>query len=165
MAEEAATQEGKRLKIRTVLDTLPRETKLKGDPFLMVGLSGVEGFSIPYSYTATLWRPVDKPYVDPGDLINTPATIFVKVDRKVETGALTTGDQTFVSDHVVSEDVAYVRRCGVIETFQYDGFAKLEDQSTKISLVDVLFDQYTATIVPAFKILDHETAYRVFEDK
>ena len=90
--EEGATQEGKRLKISTVLDTLPREKQLKGDPFLMVGLSGLEGFSLPYSYNATLWRARDKPYVDPGDLINTPATIFVKLDRKVETGVINTGD-------------------------------------------------------------------------
>ncbi len=165
MADEpAATQEGKRLKIRTVLDTDPDERKLKGDPLLMVGLSGVEGFSIPYSYTVTLWRARDKPYIDPRDLINTPATILVKIDKIVETEVFNPGDHS-TTFHADPDEVAYVRRCGVIETFQYDGFAKLEDQSTKISLVDVLFDQYTATIVPAFKMLDLETAYRVFEDK
>ena len=121
MADEpAATQEGKRLKIQTVLDTDAGERKLEGDPLLMVGLSGVEGFSIPYSYTVTLWRARDKPFIDPADLINTPATIFIKTDKIVETEVFNPSDHstTFRAD---PDEVAYVRRCGVIETFQYDG--------------------------------------------
>ena len=48
-------------------------------PFLLAMVQGSEGISLPFSYDVTMYRSEDLPEVDPRDMINTPATIGIRV--------------------------------------------------------------------------------------
>src|SRR5260370_41346725 len=75
-----------RLKIHTVLDSLPSEKQLPGDPLLLLWAKGTEDFSKPFSYNVKVWRSKDRPRLSPADLINTPVSISVKVVKILKVG-------------------------------------------------------------------------------
>ncbi len=130
------TQDGKFLKIETVLDTL--EKGGKGDALLLVKVDGKEGVSMPFYYDATLYRDSTKPEIDPRTMLNTPATLFFKY---------------------AGNDPPYVCRRGVIASFTR------RDPDNKVDVREQdFFVKYTARIVPAFAMMDYEVRFRVFEN-
>ena len=103
--------------------------------FLLVMVNGTEGVSIPYSYDVTLFRPKTKPDINPKLIINTVATIRI--------------------DTSDPKNLVRFFRTGVFEHFEKAGTGTKNDD----------FRVYTGRIVPAFKMLDREVLFRVFENQ
>ncbi|HTZ72193.1 MAG TPA: phage late control D family protein, partial [Acetobacteraceae bacterium] len=123
------------LKIVTALGQ-QQETHDKG-PLLLAGVQGIEGISMPYSYDATLFQSLHSPDIDPSKLINTPAVFGMRGN----------GDD-------------YTYRCGIIQTFEKDSTNEQNwDDGWQTE-----FRAFKAHLVPAFKMLDYEMRYRVFEE-
>src|SRR5260370_26223601 len=160
MADEFPTQDDgdqnrKRIKINTVLDDV--EKGQQGDPLLVGAVNTKEWISRPFQYDVTMWRPVGKGRVSPPDMINTWARIGVKVVMKEFREELVFDDQNRHAPEpkiaLLRTDVSYVSRGGVFEAFHDDG------------QIDETFLQYSGTIAPAFKMMNLETGFRVFERK
>jgi uncharacterized protein involved in type VI secretion and phage assembly len=145
-------QTGRRLEIQTRL--LPTDPNI--DPLLLIWAKGSEEISQPYTYHVKMWRLVNRnnPPIPPGDMINTRCSIHFNIKATVKEDALDSGG-TVKQTHV--------RRCGVFETFNDEGFVL--GPPTKVLGTDFRIRQYSATIVPPFKMMAYETAYRVFENK
>jgi len=147
------TQTGKRLEIHTVLnDGTPLINAL-----LLIWVKGSEEVSQPYTYHVKMWRLVNntRPPIPPADMINTQASIHINFKQTLKDSP--------ILDHSEPEIRTHVRRCGVFETFNDEGLvlgttAEVEGEKFQIR-------QYSGTIVPAFKMMSYETAYRVFENK
>jgi uncharacterized protein involved in type VI secretion and phage assembly len=162
---EPLTQEGKRLKIDTVLngkDTDDKKTQT--DPLLLLSIEGTEEFSKPFSYGVKLWRSVlKKPFLDADalmKLVNTPVTVTITLHEFQEVG-------TFFEPGKVGQDISHgddkvirIERSGVFEDVKDEGFIHNEEGAAP----NLVF-QYSATIVPAFKMMNYETVFRVFENK
>src|SRR3954454_8036441 len=147
------TQTGKRLEIHTVLnDGTPLINAL-----LLIWVKGSEEVSQPYTYHVKMWRLVNntRPPIPPADMINTQASIHTNFKQTLKDNPN--------RDNAEPEIRTHVRRCGVFETFNDEGLvlgttAEVEGEKFQIR-------QYSGTIVPAFKMMSYETAYRVFENK
>jgi uncharacterized protein involved in type VI secretion and phage assembly len=156
MSEEFRSQANCRLKINTALDGKER---WGGDPLLLIAVAGEEWMSKPFEYTVTLWREIqpDEPgkpkgYVMPQDMINTKVMFGVRIEEWHEV-THTEGDPPEDKTETVLKGYSYAYRCGVFEKFNYEGF------------IGGRFMQYSATIVPVFKMMQYETCFRVFENK
>ena len=147
------TQTGKRLEIHTVLnDGTPLINAL-----LLIWVKGSEEVSQPYTYQVKMWRLVNntRPPIPPADMINTQVSIHINFKQTLKDNP--------ILDHSEPEIRTHVRRCGVFETFNDEGLVlgtTAEVQGEKFQI-----RQYSGTIVPAFKMMSYETAYRVFENK
>src|SRR5215208_1458469 len=147
------TQTGKRLEIHTVLnDGTPLINAL-----LLIWVKGSEEVSQPYTYHVKMWRLVNnsRPPIPPADMINTQTSIHINFKQTLKDDP--------IRDNTEPEIRTHVRRCGVFETFNDEGLVlgtTAEVQGEKFQI-----RQYSATIVPAFKMMSYETAYRVFENK
>jgi len=150
------SQEEKRLKIETVLKGGGTPG---GDPLLLVSIEGTEHFSKPFSYAVKMWRSPKKPAIDPAGLIKTPVTFSFKIAELTEDVERPFGQNKTVF-FKESEQITFVERSGIFETLRIEG--TLHDETGG---VDDNFVQYSGTIVPAFKMLEYETAFRVFEQK
>jgi uncharacterized protein involved in type VI secretion and phage assembly len=155
------TQARKRLEIHTVLND--------GDPnidaLLLIWAKGSEEVSQPYTYNVKMWRLVgsatrsplgsNRPPIPPADMINTQVAIHVNFKQIIADDP--------IADNKKPEIRSHVRRCGVFETFNDEGLVL----GTTATVLGQKFHirQYSATIVPAFKMMSYETAYRVFENK
>lgn len=170
MGDRTPVQKGRRLEIHTILDDTKDRSETPGaeyDPLCLVAAKGSEDVSAPYRYTVTMWRFVDVPEhppISPGDLINTPVEIRVNVKQRVDLGIGPKGFFQSMDTLAEPEINTWVRRCGVFETFNDEGVVLGEG--------DVTYDgkkyylrQYAGTIVPAFKMMDYETGFRIFENK
>jgi uncharacterized protein involved in type VI secretion and phage assembly len=147
------TQTGKRLEIHTVLnDGTPLISAL-----LLIWVKGSEEVSQPYTYQVKMWRLVNntRPPIPPADMINTQVSIHLNFKQTIK-------DDT-VHRKTEPEIRTHVRRCGVFETFNDEGLVL----GTQADVLGEKFHirQYSGTIVPAFKMMAYETAYRVFENK
>lgn len=144
-------QNGRFIKINTILDDDPDEKKLSaaqggGDPLLLFSVQGEEAISQPYSYTVTLLRDQDRHDLTDDKikkLIGSVARISIRLDVVIS------GD--------AEEDLQF-RRTGIIESFWRCGTQKKGTVSNDFYI-------YKATIVPPFKFLEHEVIYRIFENK
>jgi uncharacterized protein involved in type VI secretion and phage assembly len=145
-------QTGRRLEIQTRLPPTDPDT----DPLLLIWVKGSEEISQPYTYHVKMWRLVnrDNPPIPPGDMINTRASIHFNITETIKEDALD-------SEGTVKK--THVRRCGVFETFIDEGFVL--GPPTKTPGETFRIRQYSGTIVPPFKMMTYETAYRVFENK
>ncbi|MBV9785213.1 MAG: hypothetical protein JO264_15490 [Acidisphaera sp.] len=153
----------KRLAIHTALDGVEKTDDY--DPLLLVAIKGTEDVSAPYRYTVTMWRYVhipEHPPVPPADLIDTAVEVRVNLKETLEVGI--SGSASGYSTSKEKETSTYVRRCGVFETFNDEGFV-LGESAADVKGIKHYIRQYTGTIVPAFKMLDYETCFRVFEQK
>ena len=104
-----------------------------------------------------MWRLVNntRPPIPPADMINTQVSIHINFKQTLKDNP--------ILDHSEPEIRTHVRRCGVFETFNDEGLVlgtTAEVQGEKFQI-----RQYSGTIVPAFKMMSYETAYRVFENK
>ena len=147
------TQTGKRLEIHTVLnDGTPLINAL-----LLIWVKGSEEVSQPYTYQVKMWRLVNdtRPPIPPADMINTPASIHVNFKQTIKDDP--------IRDNAEPEIKTHVRRCGVFETFNDEGLVL----GTPAEVLSEKFNirQYSGTIVPAFRMMSYEAAYRVFENK
>lgn len=126
------------------------------DPLLLIWVKGSEEISQPYTYHVKMWRLVnrDNPPIPPGDMIDTRVSIHLNITATVKEDALDTKG-TVTRTHV--------RRCGVFETFNDEGLVL--GPPTKLPGKEFRIRQYSGTIVPPFKMMAYETAYRVFENK
>src|SRR4051812_36309310 len=135
MADEPTfKQTGKRLEIHTVLDGLEADPDI--DPLLLIWLKGSEEVSQPYTYSAKMWRLVNrqKPPLPPGDMINTRVELQIHLKETVKDDA----------DSDPSREIkSHVRRCGVFETFVDEGFVL--GPITKVLGTDFRIRQYSAT--------------------
>jgi uncharacterized protein involved in type VI secretion and phage assembly len=117
--------------------------KLTGDegPFLLASVVGSEGVSLPFSYILSVYRDPAAGQVDPKILLDKTATF----------GMLGKGLVSHADDR-------YIFRHGTIDRFEKTGMTNLPlgDQHD--------FLTYTMRLVPAFKMLDRESAYRTFEN-
>jgi uncharacterized protein involved in type VI secretion and phage assembly len=156
----------KRLAIHTALDR--PEDDVDFDPLVLVYVKGTEEISQPYSYGVKMWRLIDdvtRTPLTPGDMINTRVRIHINITQTMLEGILVP-NQTGVSKDAVGEPIhSQVRRCGVFETFNDEGTILGRREPVKIKGQEFRLRQYSATIVPAFKIMNYETTYRVFENK
>jgi uncharacterized protein involved in type VI secretion and phage assembly len=98
-------------------------------------VNGMEGISIPYSYDVILFRDKTKPDILPEKIINTVARIGINK------GQGNKPEEFF--------------RTGVFEHFEKAGTGTKNDT----------FRMYRGRIVPAFKLLDREVRFRVFENR
>jgi uncharacterized protein involved in type VI secretion and phage assembly len=134
-------QMGKRLRVITILDQ--QEKGQDGDPLLMSNLDGHEDISKPFRYELTLYRDPERSYVAPSRLVGT--LVHFGVRRSIDD----LGDNT-----------AYAYRTGVVEhsecTFLHQDVDKDHARSMD-------FWVYKLVVVPAFKMLEREVLYRVFE--
>lgn len=142
------TQNDRRLRIETQLNRIE-----KGDPLLLTFFHGVEQVSKPFAYDLIVLRPkksdggAELPPVRPTDLINTMARIDIKIAELSITRPL------LVPVPILSEKAySYIARYAIFETFKYEG---ANDE----------FRKYSATLVPAFKTMDQEVGFRIFENK
>jgi uncharacterized protein involved in type VI secretion and phage assembly len=104
-------------------------------PFLLAMVQGSEGISTPFVYDVTLYRPESLPEIQPSEMINTQASIGIRHD-----------------------DNKWIRRRGMISAMAKTGTTNVRYEAQNNFFV------YTARIVPAFKMLDSEVTFRVFED-
>jgi uncharacterized protein involved in type VI secretion and phage assembly len=120
------------------IDTVKGKQEHTGDagPFLLAMVQGSEGISMPFCYDVTMYRSEDLPEVDARDLINTSATLGFRVGS---------GD--------------WLYRQGMIQSMQKAGTTNVRHEAQTNYFV------YNARIVPAFKMLDNEVTFRVFEKK
>lgn len=134
------TQEFKRTKISTVLD---KEKQPDGDdPLLLTSVQCSEAFSTPYYMDVMMFAPRTLE-IDPQRMINTPATVSVRVEDR--SGRRQPGDFNFT----------YQKRKGVFQSFiRQDRFHRRIGRD---------FNVYAGRIVPSFLIMDQEVRYRIFE--
>ena len=160
----------RRIEIHTALDSLENSNN-KFDPLLLIYVKGTEEVSQPYSYNVKMWRLVDNKTrfpIPPGDMINTPAEIRINLKQKLEVGEASRTQDHFSDDDISTIDT-FVQRFGVFETFTDEGLV-LGESPIEVKLQPnedarpFRVRQYSATIVPAFKMLAYENTYRVFED-
>lgn len=165
MVDRTPVQKGKRLAVHTVLDGAPHGKNI--DPLLLVFVKGAEDVSQPYSYSVRMWRLIDNDELQPiapGDMINTPVAIDINLKETLEVGESSRFQQHIDESGVSGGTIeTFVRRWGVFETFNDDGLVLGENP--EIGGKTFRVQQYSATIVPAFKMMEYETTYRVFENK
>ena len=109
--------------------------KPSSEVFQLVMVNGTEGVSLPYSYDVTLFRRKSESDIFPNQIINTVATIRI--------------------DNSDQKKLVRFHRTGVFEHFEKAGTGTKNDD----------FRVYTGRIVPAFKMLDREVLFRVFENQ
>jgi uncharacterized protein involved in type VI secretion and phage assembly len=137
----AQTQENKRTKISTVLDS--HRTPGGDDPLLLGMVQCSEAFSAPYYMDVFMYadRSVN---INPKDIINTHATVSVRTE-----------DWTKDREQIPSFHFTYQQRKGVFQNFmRQDRFHRRVGRD---------FNTYAGRIVPAFMIMDQEVRYRIFE--
>ena len=174
----AITQTGKRLRIDTVLNGKDTDDKtVQTDPLLLLSVEGTEEFSKPFTYSVKLWRsPLKRPLLDAGalmKLINTPVTLTFTVTEFTEEGSFFQPGSIGFSNSVDDQRtrISNIERSGVFEDIKDEGFVHNEQGATTIGTIvnpgdaPNAFFQYSATIVPAFKMMAYETVFRVFENK
>jgi uncharacterized protein involved in type VI secretion and phage assembly len=128
------------------IDTILGQQQPTGDrgPLLLAAAQGVEGISTPYAYDVTMYHSLDAPDIDPQQLINTPVTIGMRGPSSV----------------LYQELDYYTYRRGIFQTFEKDETTEHpREQGFQKN-----FRVYKGRIVPAFKMLDFEIRYRVFEE-
>jgi uncharacterized protein involved in type VI secretion and phage assembly len=127
--------------MRTTLtiSTILGDQQVSGDqgPLLLSAVQGMEGISMPYAYDVTMFREIKDGDIDPGQMIGTRATIGMRAK---------TDSFTF--------------RRGIFQTFDKAGTNELNFERGLQNDYRV----YKARIVPAWKLLDFESRYRVFEN-
>jgi uncharacterized protein involved in type VI secretion and phage assembly len=129
-----------------LIDTVLGGQQTTGDrgPLLLAAVQGVEGISTPYTYDVTMYHSLDVADVDPQQLINTPVTIGMRGPSSV----------------VYQELNYYTYRRGIFQNFEKDETTQHQwEQGFQKN-----FRVYKGRIVSAFKMLDFETRYRVFEE-
>ena len=132
------SQEGRRIQLKTVLDT---DEFPGGEGHLVPGLvQGAESFSLPYSIDLTMYgeRSID---VAPANLINTPATVRIRVEDETEKPPFT-----------------YQVRKGIFQTFSLQPRIHFREPAHRD------LDVYFGRLVPAFLIMAQEVRNRVFEN-
>ncbi len=120
------------------IDTVLGNQKRRGDEgaLLLSSVQGMEGISMPYYYDVTLFHlPGPDGYIDPGDMIGTKATIYMR-----------------------GETSEYTARRGVFQTFDKAGTNEQPFMKQTNYLV------YKARIVPCWKFLDLQSRFQVFEN-
>jgi uncharacterized protein involved in type VI secretion and phage assembly len=131
------SQDGRRTQIKTVLDT----DQFQGTQGKLVAgmVQGSESFSLPYTIDLQLYaeRSLD---ITPGTLINTPATVRMRVEDETE-------DPPFT----------YQVRKGIFQTFSRQPRVHFREPGHKD------LNLYLGRLVPAFLIMAQEVRYRVFE--
>jgi len=135
------TQDDKRTKIRTVLDS--RKKPGGDDPLLLGMVQCSEAFSAPYYMDVFMYadRQMD---INPKEMVNTPATVFVRTE-----------DWTKNREQIPQFQFTYQKRKGVFQNFmRQDRFHRRVGRD---------FNTYAGRIVPAFSIMDQEVRYRIFE--
>jgi uncharacterized protein involved in type VI secretion and phage assembly len=136
------TQDNKRTKIKTVLDDNPQFKRPGADPLLLTMVQGSEAISAPY-YMDVVMYAERRLEIDPKLMINTPATVSIRVEDR----AGTRQPEVF--------DFTYQQRKGVFQTFiKQDRFHRR---------IGADFNVYAGRIVPKFQIMDQEVRYRIFE--
>jgi uncharacterized protein involved in type VI secretion and phage assembly len=132
------SQEGRRTQITTVLDT----DEFAGNQGKLVAgmVQCSESFSLPYTIDLQMYaeRSLD---IAPATLINTPATVRVRVEDETESSPFT-----------------YQERKGIFQTFSRQPRVHFREPFHK----DLNF--YIGRLVPAFFIMAQEVRYRVFEN-
>jgi uncharacterized protein involved in type VI secretion and phage assembly len=109
-------------------------------PLMLAMVQGSEGISMPFCYDVTLYRPEadsggrPMPEIDATELINTAATIGIRID-----------------------DGQWIYRTGIIASVEKAGTSNVRHETQTNYFI------YNARIVPAFKMLDNEVTFRVFE--
>ena len=165
MVDRTPVQKGKRLAIHTVLDGVSHPKDI--DPLLLVFVKGTEDISQPYSYEVRMWRLIDNSKLQPiapGDMINTAVAVDINLKETLEVGEASRFQQHIDESTVPGGNIeTFVRRWGVFETFNDDGLVLGENREINDKKFQIR--QYSGTIVPAFKMMSYEIAYRVFEDK
>lgn len=106
-------------------------------PLMLAAVQGSEGISVPYVYDCTLYRSKTLPDIDPKKLINTPVTFGIRLSDKKR----------------------WDYRHGMVSAFSRAG---VTDQEWTVLQNEYYI--YTLRLVPAFKMLDFEVAYRAFAD-
>jgi uncharacterized protein involved in type VI secretion and phage assembly len=142
------------LKIRTVKGT-QEETDDKG-PLLLAAIQGIEGISMPFAYDLTLYQRLRDDDIDPRTMINTPATIGIRG----ESGSPLKNIPIISPFFNWIEAQKYTYRRGIFQSFEKDETNERRFEGGG----QTDFRVYKARIVPAFKMMDYETRYRVFED-
>lgn len=132
------SQEGRRTQIKTVLDTAQFDNTQGKLVAGMVQCS--EAFSLPYTIDLTMYaeRSID---IAPVTLINTPATVRVRVEDETEKPPFT-----------------YQVRKGIFQTFSRQPRVHFREPGHKD------LNLYIGRLVPAFLIMAQEVRYRVFEN-
>jgi uncharacterized protein involved in type VI secretion and phage assembly len=137
----AQSQKDHRTKIKTVIDNNPDfKKKSDEDPLCLVMVQGSEAVSAPYYMDVVMIadRGVE---IDPKLMINTPATVFIRVEDRAGIENQTT--------------FTYEQRKGVFQSFiKQDRFHRLIGHD---------YNMYAGRIVPGFQIMDQEVRYRIFE--
>lgn len=135
------TQDGKRTKISTVLDS--RKKPGGDDPLLLGMVQCSEAFSTPYYMDVFMYA--DRHFdLKPKDIVNTAATVFVR-----------TQDWTKNREQIPDFKFTYQQRKGVFQNFmRQDRFHRRIGRD---------FNTYAGRLVPAFMMLDQEVRYRIFE--
>ena len=144
---------GKRLEIHTVLnDGSPLINAL-----LLIWVKGSEEVSQPYTYQVKMWRLVNntRPPIPPADMINTQVSIHINFKQTLKDNPIPRQCRAGNTDACQA-----VRR---FETFNDEGLVL--GTTAKCRARNSRSRQYSGTIVPAFKMMSYETAYRVFENK
>ena len=132
------SQLGMRLRILTYLGL--HEESVEGDPFLLTSVRGSEGISQPFSFRLEMHRDPNRPYILPSALVNTPVHFGIRIRK-----------DPYGSEHYPR----YIYRTGMIESAQ----VKFLNQTVKSNVW-----HYTIDVVPAFRLLDREVLFRVFEN-
>ena len=172
------TQEKRRLKIDTMLNGKDTDDKtVQVDPLLLLSVEGTEEFSKPFSYSVKFWRsPAKRPRLTAQDLmklVNTTVTLTFTLFQFTEEGSFFQPGkigQNF--DHDIDDPrtrITHIERSGVFENIKDEGFVHNEEGANTIGNIvnpggaPNAFFQYSATIVPAFKMMQYETVFRVYE--
>jgi uncharacterized protein involved in type VI secretion and phage assembly len=121
----------------------PQQTTGDRGPLLLAAVQGIEGLSMPYAYDLTIYHSLDDFDIDPPEMINTWATIGMRGP----------------SSKLFPDLGYYSYRRGVFQNFEKDETTHKQDEGLMTD-----YRVYKARIVPAFKMLDFEIRYRVFED-
>src|SRR5262249_51200864 len=132
------SQIGKRGRVLTWLEEqLPG---LSGDPFLLTGVKGSEGISEPFRIELEMHRDPKLPYIYPSQLVNTVMHL------SIQTRELPYDQEDFAD---------YSYRTGVVEQAQVKFLSQTQKSDVWV---------YNVVVVPAFKLLDREILFRVFEN-
>ncbi len=124
------------LKITTILGA-QQDTGDEG-PLLLSSVQGIEGISVPFAFQVRMFRSIHIDDIDPRQMINTPVTFAI----------------------VRADTHDYTYRSGIFQSFEKDETNEQhwdEDWQTDYRV-------FNGIIVPAFKLLDYEVTFRVFED-
>jgi len=132
------TQTGKRLRVITYRGAT--ESGFEGDPFLLTNVSGSEGISTPFQFRLDMHRDLHMPYIPPSALVNTLVHFGVR-NRDLPYNQEDFADYTYRTGVIAQADRRYL------------------SQTVKSNVL-----LYSVVVVPAFKMLDLEVVYRVFEN-